>query len=256
MGCVIKNIVAEKGLTNVVYGLLEPTTNEIRYVGKATDLDTRVRKHLQPSKLIENTHKNNWLKKLINQNEKPLVVVLKKCEDEKDLNQSEIQYINEYKTLGCKLTNATEGGDGGRMSDESLFKMRETKRLNKQEPFWLNKKLSEEHCKNISEGKKGYTPTENTKIKLSETHKGLNTWSKGKKLSKETISKMIESRIGKPKNDKPVHQLDFNGNIIKTWDAPYYAENELKLARNKIDMVCKGKRKSTGGFKWKYVNEK
>ena len=48
---------------NVIYILLEPETNEIRYVGKAVDLYSRIRNHYKPSKLISKTHKNNWVNK-------------------------------------------------------------------------------------------------------------------------------------------------------------------------------------------------
>lgn len=255
MSCVLNNENYQKGVTNVVYGLLEPSTHEIRYVGKAINLDNRIRKHLQPSKLKESTHKNNWLKKLINDNQKPIVVILKKCDNEIELNETEIELIKEYKKLGCKITNSTDGGDGGKLNSDIIDKMKETKRLNKQESFWLNKKLSKQHCKNISDGKKGYVASEQTRKKLSESLKNKNTWSKGKKLSKETIDKMVEARLGKPKNKREVYQLDLSNKIIKLWSWPYEAEEYFNLSRSKIHSVCTGKRKTTGGYKWVYKDE-
>jgi len=47
--------------------LLEPDTNNVRYVGKAVDLYTRIRNHYNPSRLIDKTHKNNWLNNLLNE---------------------------------------------------------------------------------------------------------------------------------------------------------------------------------------------
>jgi hypothetical protein len=252
MSCIVKTNNIEKGVKNVIYGLLEPSTREIRYIGKSVNLDTRVRKHLQPSKLKENTHKNNWLKKLLINDEKPLVVILKECINEEELNNSEIELIKEYKTIGCRLTNSTNGGDGGKISDESLQKMKLTKALNPQESYWLNKKFTEEHSKNISNAKKGYKASEKTKKKLSESLKGKNTWSKGKKLTSETINKMIEARLGKPKNNKEVYQLSLDGEIIRLWVNPYEAEHYFKLSPSKIHSVCTGKRKTTGGYKWCY----
>lgn len=46
-----------------------------------------------------------------------------------------------------------------------------------------------------------------------------------------------------------------DGEIIKLWDYPLQAEIELKLHKNKINSVCNGKRKSTGGFKWVYLKD-
>jgi len=253
MGCKIDNHIGNLKYKNVIYGLIDPTTNEIRYIGKAIDLYTRIRNHYKPSRLISKTHKNNWINKLLNDGEKPLVVVLEIINQTIELNDAEIKWIKHYKDLGCDLTNGTEGGDGGKMSPESIEKMKLTKNLNKQEGFWLNKKFSDEHKKNISESKKGKEISEETKLKLSESHKGLNTWTKGKVLSEVTKNKMSESRTGVAKNTKKVSQLDLDGNLIKIWENPYSAEKELELSRGKIHSVCIGERKTTGGFKWKYL---
>jgi hypothetical protein len=255
MGCVFNNYASNLKVKNVIYGLVDPKTNEIRYIGKAVDLENRIRNHFKPSRLLAKTHKNNWLKLLINENKKPFVVVLEKELSENLLNEFEIKWIKHYNKIGCKLTNATDGGDGGKLNQEAIDKMKKTKTLNKQQGFWLNKNLSKEHCKNISEGKKGYVVSSDTKEKLSKALKNKNTWSKGKKLSKETINKMVISRTGKPKNDREVYQLSLNGDVIKLWSNPYEAEHYLKLSRSKVHSVCTGKRKSTGGYKWIYKDD-
>jgi len=255
MSCVNKNYVLDLNIKNVIYGLVDPNTNEIRYIGKAINLKNRVINHLKPSRLITKTHKNNWLNFLIKDDKKPFIIVLEKNLDESVLNDFEMKWIKYYKKIGCNLTNGTNGGDGGKMNTEVIEKMKKTKSINKQKGFWLNKNFSEEHCKNISEGKKGYITSDETKLKLSKSHIGINTWSKGVKLSDETKSKMSDSKKGIIKNKKPVYQLDLEGNIIKLWDAPYYAEKELNLTRSKIHSVCIGKRKKTGGFRWVYVDD-
>jgi hypothetical protein len=254
MGCIIENISIENNY-NVIYGLLEPNTHEIKYIGKTINLKERVRKHLQPSKLVKKNYKNNWLNKLIKNNERPIVVVLENCSSEENLNDAEIKWISHYLDIGCSLTNATIGGDGGKMLPESITKMKMTKKENPQTPYWLNKVFSETHRNNISCGKKGYTPTIETRNKLSESHKGLNIWSKGKQLSLEIKEKMSMSKSGKPKNLTPVYQLSLNNEIIKEWGNPYEAEQFLSISRGKINSVCNGKRKTTGGFKWVYIKD-
>lgn len=91
----------------------------------------------------------------------------------------------------------------------------------------------------------------------------------GKKLSKETCVKMGKSRLGNKyalgkirtkefkstmnsHNNKQVHQYDLNMNFIKTWNSIKMAAIELKINSGHIGQVCLGKRKSSGGFKWKY----
>ena len=188
---------------NVIYVLLEPDTNNVRYVGKAVDLYTRIRNHYKPSRLIDKTHKNNWLNKLLNKGKYVKVNIVEQLDDENLLNEAEKKWIKHYKDLGCDLTNGTEGGDGGKMSPESIEKMKSKK---------TGVKLSEEHKQKISEGNKGrvvteetrtklsearktYVVSEETRRKLSESHKGQTAWNKGKSPSEESREKMRLARL-------------------------------------------------------------
>lgn len=202
VGCYLNNTEFSSKTENVIYGLLEPKTNEIRYIGKAKNLTIRVRKHVQSSKLKEGTHKNNWIKVLLKSGEKFVVIVIDSALTDDELNEKEIKWISYYKTIGCRLTNATNGGDGGKLSPESIEKMKKTKKDNEPTRFWLGKKFTKEHCDKISKNKKGYITSEETKQKLSKSNKGLNTWSKNKKVSDETKIKMSKSRLGKVKMKK------------------------------------------------------
>lgn len=72
----------------------------------------------------------------------------------------------------------------------------------------------------------------------------------------EYISKMqiIVSTAKKGDANKiPIVQLSTNGFTIKTFSSAKEAENELNISRAHICSVCKGKRKTAGGFKWKYL---
>ena len=50
-------------------------------------------------------------------------------------------------------------------------------------------------------------------------------------------------------------QFDKNGNFIKEWISARQAELQLSIANSKISMCCNGKRKSAGGFVWKYKEQ-
>lgn len=95
----------------------------------------------------------------------------------------------------------------------------------------------------------------------------------GLRHSKETRQKMSESRKGKPKSEEhkrkiakaklgkfntklsiQISQYSKSGEFIKTWPSSAEAERNLNIARQTITNCCKGKRKSAGGFIWKYVN--
>lgn len=51
---------------------------------------------------------------------------------------------------------------------------------------------------------------------------------------------------------KKINQYDKNNNFIKTWDCMSDIERELNISICNICKCCKGKRKSTGGFIWRY----
>ena len=57
------------------------------------------------------------------------------------------------------------------------------------------------------------------------------------------------------KRSIPVVQIDKDTNmIIKIFESARAAEDELKISRH-INSVCLGKRKTAGGYKWKYLSD-
>ena len=95
----------------------------------------------------------------------------------------------------------------------------------------------------------GYHHTEETKKKIGEENKGEKHYLYGKHLSEETKQKM--SIVKK----KSVAQYDKNENLIKIWDCMKQASEELGINNSHISDCCRGKRKSAGGFIWKYHKE-
>lgn len=68
---------------------------------------------------------------------------------------------------------------------------------------------------------------------------------------------VIASRTGANNHKaRAVFQCDLDGNVIRQYDCIADACRELHLQHSKISCCCTGKRKTTGGFKWKYVSDK
>lgn len=99
--------------------------------------------------------------------------------------------------------------------------------------------------------------TEETRRKMSENRKGKyvgeNNPNYGHYWSDELRRKMSETMKGK--NNKPIVQLDKQGNFIREWSSTTEVERELSIFATNITACCKGKLKSTGGFKWEYANK-
>lgn len=114
----------------IVYGLCDPDTLELRYVGKALNGSVRCFEHGKPSSIKEgNTPKNNWLKKLKAQGKDAVRVLISEYSEDvsnEDLYESEQFFIALYKELNCNLLNLTDGGpgmSGHKYSQESRQKM-------------------------------------------------------------------------------------------------------------------------------------
>ena len=79
-------------------------------------------------------------------------------------------------------------------------------------------------------------------------------WVTPKENSNNPISLVNKSESKKGiKNNRhqPVLQYDKDGNFIREWDTMTEAETTLKIT-HKIHFVCQGKRKTCGGYIWKY----
>lgn len=106
-----------KGLRKgYVYALCDPNTEEIRYVGKTiTTPHSRLLAHLREARSDRGpSYKRNWIRSLLRQDETPTVRTLEYGEWASDfLSEREIYWIAFLNEEGCRLTNATKGGDGG-----------------------------------------------------------------------------------------------------------------------------------------------
>lgn len=88
----------------------------------------------------------------------------------------------------------------------------------------------------------GRTHSEETKRKMSESHKGINVWMKGRHPNKETLKRMSVPVV-----------------CVETGAFFYGAKEASKQTganHSLIIQCCKGKRKTTGGYHWKYASER
>lgn len=116
---------------NIIYGLVDPDSKQVRYIGKSTIGLKRPREHKKRSLLLAMSHKNNWIKNLISQNKIYEITILEENIELSKLSEREIYWISFYKENGIILTNSTEGGEGTpgfRFSEESKNNISITKK--------------------------------------------------------------------------------------------------------------------------------
>lgn len=92
-----------------IYCLKHPITLEIRYIGKATDINKRLKRHLLDSN-SRNTPVYCWMRKLIKQKLIPIIEVLK-ISSVSNWDVDEIAAIKEYREKGFRLLNVADGGN-------------------------------------------------------------------------------------------------------------------------------------------------
>lgn len=95
-----------------IYGLCDPETSELRYVGKCSNIKRRMYDHLERRQLNQPCHRANWLKSLCNKGLRPECFIIEQI-PHADWQDAERFWIQYYRAIGCRLTNQTDGGAGG-----------------------------------------------------------------------------------------------------------------------------------------------
>ena len=62
-----------------IYGLYDPITKELRYIGKTNNLRSRLWGHLRDAKGGQRTHKGAWIRKLLREGAEPIISVIRKA---------------------------------------------------------------------------------------------------------------------------------------------------------------------------------
>lgn len=163
-----------------IYGLYDPFTDELRYIGKTKmTLARRIWHHIKEAKTSrKNTYKLNWIRSILDKGNEPIIFVLRETNEE-SWRKDETECISEALKSGINLTNLTAGGDGlvdYHHSKETKQKISEhNKKSGKVPPNWKGRKQSSEHIAKRVEARKNnktYDHSEETKEKISQSRKG------------------------------------------------------------------------------------
>lgn len=95
-------------MTAYIYALVDPRTLQIRYVGKANDVNKRLQRHYSDAK-TRNTPVYTWLRKLAREGLRPILTTLAVCEH--GWQEMERTIIAKMRAAGAKLLNLADGGD-------------------------------------------------------------------------------------------------------------------------------------------------
>lgn len=216
--------------TTFIYALVDPFTDAVRYVGKADDVQRRLRGHINEAKRGKRDHKNRWIASLLSRDARPQVRILESCGD--NWKERETWWITELRAVGCGLTNSKSGGDGLEPTQDVRRKLSEAKRG--KTPHNKGKKASEEARRKMSlaakarfakmsadekaayteemrvsprastKGRKKLTPEHKEKLRLANMG---NKYTLGRHPSLEEIEKSAAAHRGKPKSEETKRKI-------------------------------------------------
>lgn len=184
----------------IIYGLICPITNTIRYVGQTTQvLNKRFIQHKTCS-IKAKTYLGSWLRKLKEMNllEQLEIIVLERCAVEK-LIERETYYITLYNLKGYKLTNL-EIRDI-RTNRRVLSKEQLKKRIALTKKVHIGLKRSDETRLNMSKARKIYLANN------INPHRG------------RTCSENTKKLMSSLKRKTEICSIDFKGNIKKRYES-------------------------------------
>ena len=173
--------------TTNIYVILDPNREFHGYIGKADEPERRFKSHLSKTRNGSKYYVHRWIRKIWKTGKQPTMIIQHWDVKMESWEKLEKQTIKLYKVLGWNLKNISGGGQG-------------------------------------STGMLGRKHTKETKIKISESHKG-------KKLSEETKQKLRMINLGKKLSEET--KLKMKGRI--PWNKGLKFKKTLKTIRRISD---------------------
>jgi group I intron endonuclease len=267
----------------LVYGLVDPHTKEVRYVGKQGGKSSRFTQHMKPSTYTKRSgHVYSWIRHLVENGVEPKQVILAECSTQEELNEAEKAFIAYFRGTSNRLCNHTDGGDGApgyKASEETKAKLRsaqlgkkhseETKsrlramRQGEDHPMWgvkasdlCKQKVKEANSRSVycSNGKVYHSCTEAAKD-LGIANSGICRAASGQKSHCAGYGfSYTDSNISSPQNAKINHKIE---SVVRNDGLVFESVKEAALksgvSRQAVANVLYGLARTCGKNKYSFV---
>lgn len=200
---------------------------KVKYVGiTKRSTEVRLKDHLKNIYRLK-TYKDKWMISCLNDGYDIRIKTVRCCNTSEEVNLAEINLISYLLSKNYKLTNSTAGGDG-----------------------ILNP--SNDVRKKISESRKRYKWTDESRLKLSNSKKGT-TSAKGCKWSDEAKAKQSLIHKGRPSYNKvSISEFTKDNQFVKRWNSISEAANYHNILVSSIANNLKGTSKTCNNLIFKY----
>lgn len=193
-------------------------------------------------------------------------IIIKENLSKEDAFNMEKDLIKKYKSntkdFGYNCSTGGEyGNTGNKHLKETIKKMKIAARgrtISEEQKSKISKtlkgrKLSKETIKKLSNKRIGTKLSEETKKKISDKKSGR-TWSDAeRKALTEHLNELHEIVLPKLHESRKIKVVNIDTNEI--YESVSEAGRKISTNPANIVQCCKGKRKTSGGFHWKYYEE-
>lgn len=198
----------------LIYALIDPRTEQVRYVGQSSCGMKRPRMHSFASVLHKDGHtaKACWIRSLQQLGLEYRIAILDMLPEPAGLDELEQYWIARGRASGWPLLNHRAGGETGRghyPSEETRRKIGEASARNWRDPVYRQRvlaacrgvKRSAETRARMSEAQRGNTKGSKTKGRVvsPETRAKIRAALLGRHRSAEAIAKTSAANLGKPR---------------------------------------------------------
>jgi hypothetical protein len=272
-----------------IYKLIDPSNNEIRYIGQTDDIKRRYNDHISSSMNEKSdsydTYKARWVRKLKLSGLLPIIEIVEECDSLEQSNIRERYYVSKLTNEGCRLTNSyiTDVTEFSSHTRDKMSNARKGKTLEEIVGLEKSLKLKEYYSERIKLNNPNKNNDPLVREKISNTLKEYfsdkeNHWAYGLKMDDEHNEKLRRAKLNNPKNvgnRKPrteeqkekirnsikgtkikrseILQYDLDMILVKQWKSLREIERtDSSLSRSQIAKCCKGNKDTYAGFIWRY----
>ena len=239
----------------IIYTLADPIAGDIRYVGMTTaSLSERLHNHIKSVKYRKRPSKNGkqrWIEQLIKQGLKPIIEEIETVEG----NVHEIEYtvesywIWQFKVWGFDLLNIQVlHTDYTKLPKFNRYKTAVNR-------YDLNGNFID-RFESMAEAGLAVNGQSSLIQRAAKKKNGWKAYGYQWRYDEDMVDNIGPAlSIYIPNEERKVVQLK-NGVVVKVWKSGQEAAETLKLLKSKISNCCHGKRKSHGGYEWKFYDDK
>lgn len=249
-----------------IYILRLNGSNIVKYVGlKSVTLKNRLNKHYNSIKSTKNKHKINWFNKNFSN------ITIEKIDECVDIDKAferEKYWIKYYKNIGSKLINKTDGGEGCivyKHTEEALCKISGKNNHRYGKPNLINKEKLGKKVEYSTNGidwilyRSIREASEDTGVSFRFIKKMCNGSNvENREYQFRYFGGEVKPKRDRNKNNQSVRKKEVEAYYNNDWvsfDSAKDTAIYFNLRRDKIVMVCNGKRNHTGGLIFRYKKE-